>query len=475
MSPPCSNASGIMVWAIIVSIAPAARPSTPAMAVSTWSSPLDPGGKSSAPRPAPTAVTTVVAAHIRRILGRLTPWASMLPEELMLSGRLLMKTPMTKGSAVAADCRNPRSPSSALLLIRIPMTKDSGTASMRMPSHTMIAAWALPESCSAAAGRSAPGWPSGFTSRGSRTRPPLSASCSQTSPWATRAAISSTSLLELVSGDRFDLAVPTAASPSESQPRSRPTVCRRSRREGCSTSSASGGVRMRGAVAAPSCILACAATTSGESAVPSPSPRGTSGMMLTSPGRALTLSMSGVTSTSPGRGLTRAVADLRVAEDTPTGGALAVLAARSAGTTGTIAKGPVPRPASTSSTSMSSDLARALGSSRAKLRGSTRSTDVGSRARATRGCGASPRRCSVQRRSLTFTTWRVSDVARLTSIAPKMTEIMGDCSSTSPWNTSWPGWKVTRGHLLARSCATASGNPFSRSIWRRFSTARRDT
>mmetsp|Transcript_99278 Transcript_99278/g.241449 ORF Transcript_99278/g.241449 Transcript_99278/m.241449 type:complete len:361 (+) Transcript_99278:545-1627(+) len=65
------------------------------------------------------------------------PWAFMLPDELMLSGRLLRKTPMTKGSAASAE-EVPES-AEADLLMRMPMTRDSGTASMRMPSQIMTA------------------------------------------------------------------------------------------------------------------------------------------------------------------------------------------------------------------------------------------------------------------------------------------------------------------------------------------------
>mmetsp|Transcript_44456 Transcript_44456/g.139364 ORF Transcript_44456/g.139364 Transcript_44456/m.139364 type:complete len:393 (+) Transcript_44456:371-1549(+) len=120
----------------MVSIAPAARPSTPDTMISVTGSSLEPGGKRSAPMTAPTAVRKVIVHHISKIFLTWIPWAFMLPEELMLSGRLLRKTPMTKGSTASAE---------AFLLMRMPMTKDSGTASMRIPSQTMIAALAPPE------------------------------------------------------------------------------------------------------------------------------------------------------------------------------------------------------------------------------------------------------------------------------------------------------------------------------------------
>mmetsp|Transcript_23801 Transcript_23801/g.65801 ORF Transcript_23801/g.65801 Transcript_23801/m.65801 type:complete len:239 (+) Transcript_23801:190-906(+) len=143
MSPPCSKASGNIVWAIMVSIAPAARPSTPETMNSVEGSSLEPGGKSKAPMDAPKAVRNVMVHHMRRMFLTWIPCAFMLPEELMLSGRLLRKTPITKGSAASAD-EECELPVAADLLIRMPMTSDSGIASIRMPSHTMIAAWALP-------------------------------------------------------------------------------------------------------------------------------------------------------------------------------------------------------------------------------------------------------------------------------------------------------------------------------------------
>mmetsp|Transcript_68094 Transcript_68094/g.175543 ORF Transcript_68094/g.175543 Transcript_68094/m.175543 type:complete len:341 (-) Transcript_68094:258-1280(-) len=109
----------------------------PAMANSDVGSSMASRGKMTAPTPAPNVVITTMENHIRRIVLTRIPWAFMLPEALMLSGKLLRKTPTTKGSAAAAAeplCSPPDR------LTRMPMTRDSGTASMRMPSHTISAA-----------------------------------------------------------------------------------------------------------------------------------------------------------------------------------------------------------------------------------------------------------------------------------------------------------------------------------------------
>mmetsp|Transcript_107233 Transcript_107233/g.277478 ORF Transcript_107233/g.277478 Transcript_107233/m.277478 type:complete len:340 (+) Transcript_107233:226-1245(+) len=143
-SPPCSKASGIIVWAIMVSIAPAAKPST-ATIVSAASlveaESAAPGGKSTAPSADPAAVRAVVASHISKMLRTFMPCAFMLPDELIASGKLLMKTPITKGNAAAAALLDwsASSPPTALLLMMMPITKDSGTASIRIPSQTITA------------------------------------------------------------------------------------------------------------------------------------------------------------------------------------------------------------------------------------------------------------------------------------------------------------------------------------------------
>mmetsp|Transcript_45338 Transcript_45338/g.96867 ORF Transcript_45338/g.96867 Transcript_45338/m.96867 type:complete len:258 (+) Transcript_45338:201-974(+) len=124
----------------MVSMAPAASPSTEQTAISEEVSLREPGGKTIAPKAAPIAVRIVMLSHMSMMVLNRMPWAFMLPEELMLSGKLLMKTPMTKGNAAAAArSERPSGSPAAAWFIRIPITKDSGTPSMRMPNQIMIA------------------------------------------------------------------------------------------------------------------------------------------------------------------------------------------------------------------------------------------------------------------------------------------------------------------------------------------------
>mmetsp|Transcript_16468 Transcript_16468/g.47011 ORF Transcript_16468/g.47011 Transcript_16468/m.47011 type:complete len:351 (+) Transcript_16468:312-1364(+) len=136
--PPCSKASGRTVFAIMHSIAPPQRPSMEAITLTTVGSSWLPGGKMMAPKQAPKPVITVMEAHIIKMTPRRMPCSRIVPAEDIASGKLARKTPTTKARRVPWDA----------VFTRIPMTKLSGTPSMRMPSQIMIAACTpLPPSC----------------------------------------------------------------------------------------------------------------------------------------------------------------------------------------------------------------------------------------------------------------------------------------------------------------------------------------
>mmetsp|Transcript_12201 Transcript_12201/g.28615 ORF Transcript_12201/g.28615 Transcript_12201/m.28615 type:complete len:224 (+) Transcript_12201:289-960(+) len=164
VSPPSCTASGSIVCAIIVSIEPAATAWIPFCTISnspSWSS----SGTMRAPTKAPMPVVNMVVAHMARILAPLKPEDFMSPDELSASGKLLKKTDTTRTSAfLPVPTMNP-------------MTRDSGIASMKMPSQIITAV------CRAAAC---------FTPSKSETVCSLACSCRSLRAWR---ALSSSRLL----------------------------------------------------------------------------------------------------------------------------------------------------------------------------------------------------------------------------------------------------------------------------------------
>mmetsp|Transcript_8493 Transcript_8493/g.18045 ORF Transcript_8493/g.18045 Transcript_8493/m.18045 type:complete len:218 (+) Transcript_8493:179-832(+) len=112
------------------SMAPPQRPSMQAMIFCTAGSSALPGGKICAPTKAPMPVITVIEDHIGMITLFRIPCKSIVPAEDIASGKFARKTPTTKATSV------PR----VAVFTRIPMTMLSGTASMSIPSHIIIAA-----------------------------------------------------------------------------------------------------------------------------------------------------------------------------------------------------------------------------------------------------------------------------------------------------------------------------------------------
>mmetsp|Transcript_13944 Transcript_13944/g.39695 ORF Transcript_13944/g.39695 Transcript_13944/m.39695 type:complete len:341 (+) Transcript_13944:171-1193(+) len=135
--PPCSKASGSTVFAIMHNIAPPQRPSIAPTTFCTTGSSVLPGGKIAAPSSAPKPVRSVMDPHMSRITRRRMPCKRIVLADDIASGKFARKTPTTNATSWAW----------VAVFARIPMTRLSGTPSMRIPIHIMIAVckpWLLP-------------------------------------------------------------------------------------------------------------------------------------------------------------------------------------------------------------------------------------------------------------------------------------------------------------------------------------------